>query len=149
VTTIFEIEKALLKDLEKVTKTILIQKGVKNNSDLYKNLEWVNKDDKFITLIALDYFEYLDTGRRKGIMPPVEDLIPWIKKNNITPRQGQTINQLAFTIANAIKRDGIKGKKYTDAIIESTTDIISDELSDMIAENICDATVEAIENKNF
>ncbi len=143
---IVEINNALLKDLEKATKTILRQKKLKPNSDLYKSIEWIEKGNKVMTLIALDYFQFVDTGRRRGNMPPPQDLIPWLKQNGISPRQGQTLNQLAFAIANAIKRDGIIGKHYSDAIIEATTTIASDELATLISENVCDAVVDAIEN---
>ena len=146
---IIDIKEPLLRDLEKATKVILQRRGVNTSSELYNNLEWIEKDDKVMTLIALDYFQWVDTGRRAGIMPPPQDLIPWIKKNGITPSQGMSINQLAFVIANAIKRDGIIGKHYSDAILETTSTIISEELADMMAENICAATVQAIENKNF
>lgn len=147
---IIDIKKPLLRDLEKATQVILQQRGVKPNSELYNSVDWIeSEDDKVMTLIALDYFQYVDTGRRSGIMPPVEDLIPWIKKNGITPSAGQSINQLAFAIATAIKRDGIKAKNYSNAIIEATTTMLSKELADMMADNICTATVQAIENKNF
>lgn len=147
---IIDIKKPLLRDLEKATKAILQQKGVKPNSELYNNIDWIeSEDNKVMTLIALDYFQWVDTGRRSGIMPPVEDLIPWIKKNGIMPSNGMSINQLAFAIANAIKRDGIMGKNYSNSIVETTTDILSEELAEMMADTISTAIVQAIENKNF
>jgi len=143
---IVEINKALLKDLKKATQAILARKKVSSSSDLYRELEWVQKDNKVMTLIALDYFEYVDKGRRSGIMPPPQDLIPWLKKNNIMPRQGQSLNQLAYTIATSIKRNGIKGKKYSNAIIEAALEIGSEELAKSISDNVCTAVVDSIKN---
>ena len=100
---IVQIKEPLLRDLEKATKAIIAGSGIKQNSDLIKSISWVeSEDDSIMTLIANDYFIYADVGRRKGVMPPVEPLIKWIKKNNIAMR-GMTVNEMAFIIANAIK----------------------------------------------
>jgi len=146
---IVQIKEPLLRDLEKATKAIIAGSGIKQNSDLIKSISWVeSEDDSIMTLIANDYFIYADVGRRKGVMPPVEPLIKWIKKNNIAMR-GMTINEMAFMIANAIKRNGVMGKFFSGEIMESTTDIVAEELATTMADNICEAIVQAIENKKF
>lgn len=146
---IVQIKEPLLRDLEKATKAIIANSGIKQNSDLIKSIKWVeSEDDSIMTLIANDYFIYADVGRRKGVMPPVEPLIKWIKKNNIAMR-GMTVNEMAFIIANAIKRNGVMGKFFSGEIMETTTDIVSEELATTMADNICEAIVHAIENKKF
>lgn len=146
---IVQIKEPLLRDLEKATKAIIAGSGIKQNSDLIKSISWVeSEDDSIMTLIANDYFIYADVGRRKGVMPPVEPLIKWIKKNNIAMR-GMTVNEMAFMIANAIKRNGVMGKFFSGEIMESTTDIVAEELATTMADNICEAIVQAIENKKF
>lgn len=146
---IVQIKEPLLRDLEKATKAIIAGSGIKQNSDLIKSIKWVeSEDDSIMTLIANDYFIYADVGRRKGVMPPVEPLIKWIKKNNIAMR-GMTVNEMAFIIANAIKRNGVMGKFFSGEIMETTTDIVSEELATTMADNICEAIVQAIENKKF
>jgi len=146
---IVQIKEPLLRDLEKATKAIIAGSGIKQNSDLIKSISWVeSEDDSIMTLIANDYFIYTDVGRRKGVMPPVEPLIKWIKKNNIAMR-GMTVNEMAFIIANAIKRNGVMGKFFSGEIMETTTDIVSEELATTMADNICEAIVQAIENKKF
>ena len=146
---IVQIKEPLLRDLEKATKAIIAGSGIKQNSDLIKSISWVeSEDDSIMTLIANDYFIYADVGRRKGVMPPVEPLIKWIKKNNIAMR-GMTVNEMAFIIANAIKRNGVMGKFFSGEIMETTTDIVSEELATTMADNICEAIVQAIENKKF
>lgn len=146
---IIQIKEPLLRDLEKATKAIIANSGIKQNSDLIKSINWIeSEDDSIMTLIANDYFIYADEGRRKGVMPPVEPLIKWIKKNNIAMR-GLTVNEMAFIIANAIKRNGVMGKFFSGEIMETTTDIVSEELATTMADNICEAIVQAIENKKF
>lgn len=146
---IVQIKEPLLRDLEKATKAIIANSGIKQNSDLIKSIKWVeSEDDSIMTLIANDYFIYADVGRRKGVMPPVEPLIKWIKKNNIAMR-GMTVNEMAFIIANAIKRNGVMGRFFSGEIMETTTDIVSEELATTMADNICEAIVQAIENKKF
>ena len=146
---IVQIKEPLLRDLEKATKAIIAGSGIKQNSDLIKSISWVeSEDDSIMTLIANDYFIYADVGRRKGVMPPVEPLIKWIKKNNIAMR-GMTVNEMAFIIANAIKRNGVMGKFFSGEIMETTTDIVSEKLATTMADNICEAIVQAIENKKF
>ena len=146
---IVQIKEPLLRDLEKATKAIIAGSGIKQNSDLIKSIKWVeSEDDSIMTLIANDYFIYADVGRRKGVMPPVEPLIKWIKKNNIAMR-GMTVNEMAFIIANAIKRNGVMGRFFSGEIMETTTDIVSEELATTMADNICEAIVHAIENKKF
>ncbi len=146
---IVQIKEPLLRDLEKATKAIIAGSGIKQNSDLIKSISWVeSEDDSIMTLIANDYFIYADVGRRKGVMPPVEPLIKWIKKNNIAMR-GMTVNEMAFIIANAIKRNGVMGRFFSGEIMETTTDIVSEKLATTMADNICEAIVQAIENKKF
>lgn len=146
---IVQIKEPLLRDLEKATKAIIAGSGIKQNSDLIKSISWVeSEDDSIMTLIANDYFIYADVGRRKGVMPPVEPLIKWMKKNNIAMR-GMTVNEMAFIIANAIKRNGVMGRFFSGEIMETTTDIVSEKLATTMADNICEAIVQAIENKKF
>jgi hypothetical protein len=147
---IVDIDKPLLRDLTKATLAVLEQRGIDSGGDLYKNTKWMeSQDDKVMTLISLDYFYAQDTGRKRGIMPPVEPLIDWMKKNNIQPSVGQSYNELAFAIANSIKEYGFKGKYFTGEIMEVSTDILSEELAKSMAKNICDAIVIAIENKKL
>lgn len=140
-----KIEKELLKDLKKATIAVMKQRKVSQSSNLIKSVEWVEKKDVF-TLIAEDYFEWVDTGRRKGIMPPPQDLIPWMKKVGITPSSKMSYNQLSFIIANSIKKNGIKAKNYTTPIIDVTSDIIAEQVAEGISVAVVDELVEALES---
>jgi len=141
-----DIQKAIIKDLNKSTKTVLFKAGVDRSSELTKSIDWEFRKDHFV-LVANDYFEWVDKGRARGTKQiPAQDLIPWLKKNSIVPRFGMTYNTLAFIIAKSIKLHGIKPKKYGDKVVNASTDIISEEISMELSEIIVDELVDALEN---
>lgn len=74
-----------------------------------------------ITFHTLDYYKYIESGRRAGSkMPPVSAIQAWIEKKHITPRpiggRVPSLPQLAFLIARHIGRDGIPAKPYLQDI---------------------------------
>lgn len=95
---------------------------------------------------AVDYFEYVDSGRRKGAKPPPSDaIVKWMKVKGIkgrNPKTGKFIPQksAAFLIARSIGKNGIKpvfaikkslrklkslqAKLLTDAAVEDMTKMI-------------------------
>ena len=140
-----DIQKAIIKDLEASTKTVLIKKKVDKQSDLVKSIDWQFKQGKFI-LVSNDYYPYVDEGRKRGKFPPIKDILQWMKDNNINPRGGMTKGQLAFVIARSIKLDGIKPKRFGDKVVDLSTDIIAEEIATELSEIIVDEIVDAIEN---
>ena len=140
-----DIQKAIIKDLNKSSKVILIKNKVDKQSDLVKSISWVFKNGHFI-LISNDYYEYVDSGRKRGSMPPVDDILQWMKDNNIRPRGKMTMGQLAFVIARSIKISGIKAKHYSNNVVDVSTDIISEEIAEDLSIKIVDDIVNAIEN---
>lgn len=99
-----------------------------------------------IELVAADYLQWVDKGRKKGSkMPPPSKLDKWIVARKIAPRdkQGRFISRksLQFAIARAIQKNGIKPtnviqksidaalnknrKKLTDAAVEEVNKIIT------------------------
>jgi len=140
-----DIQKAIIKDLEASTKTVLIKKKVDKQSDLVKSIDWQFKQGKFI-LVSNDYYPYVDEGRKRGKFPPIKDILQWMKDNNINPRGGMTKGQLAFVIARSIKLDGIKPKRFGDKVVDLSTDIIAEEIATELSEIIVDKIVNSIEN---
>jgi hypothetical protein len=71
---------------------------------------------------AVNYFEVVDKGRRKGTFPPVDNIKKWIRDRGIQPDGNTTVEQLAFLIGRKIKRDGIPATNiYTDNIENFST----------------------------
>jgi hypothetical protein len=95
----------------------------------------VYKNDLFI-LLANDYFQAVAYGRPKHArLVPAEDLIKWMKKKGIAPRNG-TYNSVAYLIQQSIYRNGIKARNFNQPIIDTTTDIISEDLATTLSEEI-------------
>jgi hypothetical protein len=141
-----DIKKGIIKDLEQATKNVLIKNKVDRDSDLIKSLQWDFKQGHFV-LVANDYYQYVDAGRRRGSFPPIKDILQWMKDNQIRPRSTKiTMNQLAFLIARSIKLNGIKPKKYSDIVVDVSTDIIAEQLAEDLSEIIVDEIVQSIEN---
>lgn len=141
-----DIQKAIIKDLNKSTQVILNKSKVDKDSDLFKSISWEFNNGHFI-LIANDYYQYVDAGRKKGSkQPPINEILMWMKDNNIKPKGKMTTGALAFVIARSIKLSGIKGKNYSDKVVDVSTDIIAEELATDLSELIVDEIVNAIEN---
>ena len=99
-----------------------------------------------VGIVALPYFDNVDSGRRKGAKPPpVGPIIEWMKVKGIKGRNlktGKFITQksAAFAIARGISKNGIKptnvikkslrklrslqAKLLTDAAVEDMTKMI-------------------------
>jgi hypothetical protein len=140
-----DIQKGIIKDLNKSTEAILNKNDVDKQSDLIKSIGWDFKNGHFI-LEANDYYQYVDEGRKKGSMPPVDDILRWLKDNSIRPSGNMTIGQLAFVIARSIKINGIKGKKFGDKVVDISTDIISEQIAEDLSIQIVDEIINSIEN---
>ena len=131
-----DILKLLTDDLIAITQQIMITNGVNRDSDLIKSIDIKVVNDS-IELVALDYYEYVSTGRRpRARKVPIEDLIAWIKEKRITPRAGQSINSLAFSIQRSIFLSGIRGKKFIQSVERSTLDLLEEEFTMMLSEII-------------
>jgi hypothetical protein len=131
-----EVTKELLLELQLATQKVLQQYRL-GGSDLIKSIEYTYKDNVFV-LVANDYFTYVSTGRRpRARKVPIEDLLKWMKDKGLRPKAGQTYNQLAFAIQDAIYKNGIKAKNYINPVMDVTTDIISEDFAENLSEQIC------------
>jgi len=128
------ITKELLAELQLATQKVLAQYKLQG-SDLSKSVEYVYKNDAFV-LLANDYFQSVAFGRRpRARLVPAEDLIKWMKKKGIAPRNG-SYNSVALSIQQSIFKNGIKARNYINPVIDSTTDIIAEDLATTLSESI-------------
>jgi len=127
-----------LKDADKIA-TGKLAKSVD-----YELIETLDKIS--VGIKALDYFENVDSGRRKGAKPPPTGaIVKWMKTRGIKGRNRktgrfQTQQQTAFAIARGISKNGIKptyvvkkslkklkglqAKLLTEAAVEDMTKMI-------------------------
>lgn len=75
--------------------------------ELYKEFN-LKGDNILIQYFFNDYIKYIESGRRKGAkMPPISALREWAGKRGIP-----TDNKTLYSIAMAIKRDGIAPRPF-------------------------------------
>ena len=133
-----DVTQELLKEITAGVKIVMATYKL-GGSDVSASVEWQYRENIFV-LIANDYFRYIDSGRKpKARKVPVEALIKWIKKKNITPRKGQSVNSLAFAIQQSIYKVGIKARKFIDPVIGLTIETLSEELAVSLSVQIANA----------
>lgn len=92
---------------------------------------------------ALDYWKYVDQGRRPGKMPPEVPILAWIRTKRIAPELTKRwqLRSLAYVIRRKIGREGIKGTP----IFSEEGDKLSKRLEELFDTDIA----RAIEEKAF
>jgi len=142
------VDQALLKELDKAVKVVLIQHGLKSNSNLINSIDYQYNDSiKGFQLYVNNYYEAVSEGRKpKATKVPIGDLINWIKRYNISTGE-LSINQLAFLIQRSIYIHGVKGKKYDSIVEEVSLEVLSKSLSESLSKQIEEETALQINNK--
>jgi len=134
----------LIPQLNKITIQYMTQSGVKGSTNLTKSVGF-EVTNTGIALMANSYWYYVSEGRRPATRKvPITALIDYIKRYGLTPRNGQTINQLAFAIQTAIYKQGINPKNYADKVIDATGEFTQELLADEIAEDIANEVVQVM-----
>ena len=132
----------LIPQLNQITIEYMTRDGVKQKSNLTKSVGF-EVTDTGVQLMANSYWYYVSQGRRAGVKKvPISALIDYIKRYGITPRGGQTLNQLAFAIQTSIYKQGINPKSYAQKIIDATSDLTEQIVADQLSEDIADLIVQ-------
>ena len=132
-----DISAELIKEMTAATKKV-VEYNKLGDSSLNDSIEWIFKDDVFF-LVANDYMKYVERGKKpRARKVPIEPLIKWIKKKQIKPRDGQTINSLAYAIQNGIYKSGIKAKQMFDPIINYSLDVLSEYISESLSISVAE-----------
>lgn len=75
-------------------------------------------DQGDVTILLQDYATFVDRGRRPGRKPPVGAILDWIQSKSITPNPGQTRLSLAYAIATAIGKRGIRPRQFLTQVAD-------------------------------
>ena len=116
------------------------------SGDLLNNIEYeITRGDFTYTIYVKmkDYWYFVENGRKAGKMPPIDNILNWIRVKPVLPRpnaEGKlpTPQQLAFLIARKIGEEGTEGTQD----LRKATDTIWDTFEDRLYEAI-DADVDA------
>lgn len=123
----------------------LIKDGSIATGDLVKSVSYEvikRANDISINIIANKSLDYVDGGRRKGSMPPVENITKWVKDKGITRFDDMTDEQMGWVIAKSIKEKGIAPTR----VIERTLNQTIDNLRTIIGTAYRDEVVELLNN---
>jgi len=139
----------LQSELTLATQKVLEKFKGMEGSDLIKSIEWeYNQKQGAFEMLALDYYTYVSTGRKpRARKVPIEDLLSWIKRKRISTLGGSP-TATAWKIQRAIYKNGIRGKKYEDPVIDVTTELTSETISEDLSNYIVDDIVLILEQNN-
>lgn len=95
----------------------LVQSKAEDTGALGNSLNYIVETQdgvKQVSLRLLDYWKYVEEGRKAGKFPPLNNIKNWIRTKPILPRpyNGKlpTIDQLAYLIGRKIQVEGTQGK---------------------------------------
>jgi hypothetical protein len=124
----------LLETLRQSFITIMTKYDL-DKSDLVKKSRFVYKDG-LISILMDDYSEYIDKGRRRGKMPPVKDIITWIRTSAINVPLGLTVEDFAWAVSKSISNKGIKAKPFIEQLNDEVNDLTLKYMFNQVNENI-------------
>ena len=114
------------------------------SGDLLNNIEYeVTRGDFTYTIYVKmkDYWYYVENGRKAGKMPPIDNILNWIRVKPVLPRpnaEGKlpTPQQLAFLIARKIGEEGTQGTQDLRKATDTIWDTFEDRLYEAIDEDV-------------
>ncbi len=133
-------------DYVKILVALLKQAGKSASGALINSIDSrivVDAETAFIELLANDYLEYVDQGRKPGKYPPIRAISEWCRIKGIE-------SSAAFPIARSIYKFGIKpthviqkttreietsptlNKKYDDVFTKNVEDLIYSQILEAI-----------------
>lgn len=90
-----------------------------------------------IEIIANSYWRNIEQGRKPGgKFPPFSSIFAWAKKYQLKPRQGQTFNQMVWSIMQGIVKNGIRPRPFVDNAAEGAVKFLNPYLDEQIEEYI-------------
>ena len=124
-------------------QSLLLEEDKVASGDLFNSVRYIidiNDNSIEVSISLLEYWKYIEHGRRSGTYPPIKKIEDWIivKKINPYPYKGKipTIKQLSYLISRKIYERGVEPnplfKKTTDNIAE----LFKDELENAVTKDV-------------
>lgn len=124
-------------------QSLLLEEDKVASGDLFNSVKYIidiNDNSIEVSISLLEYWKYIEHGRRSGTYPPINKIENWIRVKNIKPYpyNGKlpTIKQLTYLISRKIYERGIEPnplfKKTTDNIVE----LFKDELENAVTKDV-------------
>lgn len=119
--------------------------GINASYDLYNSLRIImdtkTKGRIEVNLSLIEYWKYIEKGRKAGKMPPISAIEKWVEIKPVLPRpmdNGKlpTTKQLAYLIARKIGLEGIAPKPILAESIEKINDVFLPLIEQAVAEDI-------------
>jgi hypothetical protein len=120
-----------------------IEKKANTTGNLLNSIDFQFKvfgSDYEMKIMAAEYYKYIDSGRKKGSWPKVDEIEKWVRfkglqlknKSKSIPRDRE-VKQLTYLIGRKIFRKGIKAKKI---IPPKNTDDFTSELAQVVRDYV-------------
>lgn len=114
------------------------------SGDLLNNIEYeITRGDFTYTIYVKmkDYWYFVENGRKAGKMPPIDNILNWIRVKPVLPRPNAkgklpTPQQLAFLIARKIGEEGTQGTQDLRKATDTIWDTFEDRLYEAIDEDV-------------
>lgn len=126
-------------------KAALGAESINASGELANSVKYII-DDKVkgrfeVKLELLEYWKYVEYGRKAGKMPPISVIKQWIEVKPIIPRPNKngklpTINQLAYLISRKIGLEGTKGRGVLGERIENANRVFWEDIEDAILKDL-------------
>lgn len=127
---------------EKYQENIVYDDAVASG-ELLNSVKYIfqhNQSSFEVSLSLLDYWKYLENGRKAGKFPPINKILDWIRVKPVIPRpyNGKlpTERQLAFLISRKIALEGTKPRDILKLTLEEINDEYFVKISDALAKDI-------------
>lgn len=139
-------------DVKNLYQDNLVKDDATASGELLNSVKYIlnfNAKTFEVSLSLLDYWKYVENGRRAGKFPPPDKIKRWIEIKPVLPRpyNGKlpTIDQLTYLICRKIKLEGIKprpllkstlneiNKEYENKISEALTQDLENDLDSIFA----------------
>ena len=126
-------------------KSELAAEGINASGELGNSLKYIIDDSTKgrieVNLELLEYWKYIENGRKAGKWPPISAIKRWIEVKPVLPRpmaNGKlpTNDQLAYLIARKIGLEGITPQPILKQSVDSVMDVMMEFIEEALAKDI-------------